>query len=281
MNKKLDQIIKISRPRFWIYLAGPYLIGFLIGANTPEKFLSFEFISYFIGFLFFGNLIVYGINDIYDQEADRNNPKKEEKESRANFDNLGLIKNSVILGGGYFLLVGFNALFEVQILLLLFIILSHQYSAPPIRAKERLILDSSFNFLYVIPGIIGYVQSGGKELNLGLLVGAFCWTFAMHLFSAMVDIKWDKEAKIKTTATELGFDNSRKICIVLWMIFGTITFIKVQNIIGLVVFIYPALAGISKETTIERNYWLFPKINAIIGLIGFFWLAFEKGWLRL
>lgn len=281
MKKEIIQIIKTSRPRFWIYLAGPYLVGFLAGATKIEQFFGIEFLSYFLGFLFFGNLIVYGINDIYDAEIDKKNPKKETKETRADGENSDQIKKSIIFGLVYFVFMLLMAKLEVGILLGIFILLAHQYSAPPVRAKIRPILDSSFNFLYVIPGLIGYFQTGANQVNLLLLAGAFCWTFSMHLFSAMVDIRWDREAKIKTTATELGFDGSRKLCFLLWGVFGIISIIQVRDTIGIVAAVYPILALISDENKIERIYWWFPKINVICGFLVFVWIVLEKGWVGI
>ncbi len=77
---RLARVLRISRPRFWIYELGPYMIG-VLGAilitNQSRGVLDFWTILLF-GFYFLipANIWIYGINDIYDYETDKLNPKK-------------------------------------------------------------------------------------------------------------------------------------------------------------------------------------------------------------
>ena len=74
-------LLKVSRPRFWLYVFGPYIIGLAAAADNQADFLRIENLIFAIYFLFPANLLIYGINDIFDFETDRLNPKKAEYEA--------------------------------------------------------------------------------------------------------------------------------------------------------------------------------------------------------
>ena len=66
-------LIKISRPRFWVYITGPFLIGVVAASPVQSWPLIILLGAYFT---FPANLLIYGINDIFDYETDKHNPKK-------------------------------------------------------------------------------------------------------------------------------------------------------------------------------------------------------------
>lgn len=78
---RFQRVIKISRPRFWIYELGPYLIGILGALSvTGMSFSDVEIRRLTLFALYFfvpANIWIYGINDIYDYETDKLNPKKQ------------------------------------------------------------------------------------------------------------------------------------------------------------------------------------------------------------
>ena len=73
-------LLKVSRPRFWLYIFGPFLVGLAAGADSWRDFLRLDTILSAVYFLFPANVLIYGINDIFDFETDRRNPKKAEYE---------------------------------------------------------------------------------------------------------------------------------------------------------------------------------------------------------
>ena len=94
---KFTRVLRISRPRFWIYELGPYMIGILwglisinalaasisqSGATSYSREPLFAALPRIIIFAFYflipANIWIYGINDIYDYETDKLNPKKME-----------------------------------------------------------------------------------------------------------------------------------------------------------------------------------------------------------
>lgn len=74
---KLKRLIKISRPRFWIYEVGPYIIGIAAAAHGDySAWLLLPTLVFFVFFTYPANIYIYGINDAYDYDTDKLNPKR-------------------------------------------------------------------------------------------------------------------------------------------------------------------------------------------------------------
>lgn len=269
----IKTILKISRPRFWFYLAGPYLVGYAFGLNSIYQLNSFYFYIHFLYFLIPANIFLYGINDICDEDTDKFNDKKINYEHllRSNEKRL-LIGILIACIGLSFILLSFQPLIEAQFLITLFLILSFFYSAPPLRFKAKPIIDSASNILYALPGIIAYFQTTNSFPPFLIILALFCWTTAMHLFSAIPDISADKKAHLKTTALTLGHNNSLIACAALWTITAIATIWTTESYLSIVVLIYPLiplLLLINKDFKIKKIYKLFPYINTLAGFILF------------
>ena len=83
--------------------------------------------------------------------------------------------------------------FNERLIFGIFLFLSYFYSAKPIRFKDKPFLDFSSNYLYVMPGIFGFYLVSGSMPALIILVGAYMHISAMHIFSAIPDIEFDKK----------------------------------------------------------------------------------------
>ena len=81
---KINYLLKLSRYRFWLYLGGTYLTGFIIGANSLTHFTTGKFLLHLIYFMIPANILLYGINDLFDQDTDIFNHKKDDKEVKIN-----------------------------------------------------------------------------------------------------------------------------------------------------------------------------------------------------
>lgn len=273
---------RISRPRFWLYLGGTYLIGYSISITTLYQFINPFFVLQLFFFLLPANVFLYGVNDYYDEDTDIFNPKKDDKEYRVTSKDrrtlLALILVSFIFGLFLMLLqpdiIGM-ALFGV------FLLLSFLYSAKPIRFKARPFLDFMSNFLYVMPAIIAFYQLHLFIPPILPLFAAFMWTSAMHLFSAVPDIEADKQANVTTTAVFIGAVPSLILCFAFWFTFAFIlVFIVAWNPPwNLLMFVYPAIplyVIIRRSANIDKIYWLYPYWNALFGLLLFFTISLPK-----
>lgn len=282
-----EKLIKISRPRFWIYLAGPYAVGYVIATQSLSALFSFHFIVHFLYFLIPANVFLYAINDYYDQDTDALNPKKDLKEYRYMNSDARFINSTLFISlfiGIIFAILQQNIL-SVH-LFLIFLALSYMYSATPFRFKSKPLVDSPSNVLYAIPGLIAYSQLTNSMPPFEFVFAAACWTAAMHLFSAIPDIKVDKEAGLNTTAVFLGKEFSLLLCSVLWLLSILPVVITPQLLpFSLFALIYPfmpfalfldELLNKRDNKPVETIYWQFPYINMINGAILWFTIVLGR-----
>jgi 4-hydroxybenzoate polyprenyltransferase len=270
----IAKLLRISRPRFWIYLLGPYLIGSILAFEPTQLILQWQFWLGFVYFTFPANLLIYGVNDIFDYETDKLNPKKIEYETLVTPKERIRLWLFILATNIPFILALYliNPLTSMGILGFLF--LGIQYSALPIRAKSRPLLDSLFNILYIFPGIIGYsLFSLYLNLDYRLLISAGLWTMAMHTYSAIPDIKADKASNTPTIATVLGSKLTLLYCFICYTLSG-ILLAQFSLPLGIgIAIIYGFMIGLSynqNSARIFKLYTYFPLLNAIIGFI-LFW----------
>ncbi len=264
-------LLTITRPRFWMYTAGPFLLGYMAGLPIPRDLRTPSFWLPFLYFLLPANLYLYGINDLFDADTDTLNAKKDAQEHR-----LARRERGILIG----LLVGvgvLDAIFFAALsphwwpLLALFILLSTFYSAPPLRFKARAFFDSYSNVLYVIPGFLGYALTAGHLPPLSIIIGAACWAAGMHAYSAIPDIEPDAHAGIRTVAVSLGERRALLFVAVNWLIFAVLITLELR-FVGAISFIYPLIPLVlyaRPQFSVARAYWWFPALNAIIGFLAF------------
>ena len=265
-ESSLGYLFWMSRPRFWLYLAGPVVVGVAYAAEAPGEWFSPLALTLFVYFLVPANVFLYGINDVFDADIDERNPKKEDKEVRYQGDRLVIL--AVVAAGAIGL--GFVPFLNTTALapLGLFYLLATEYSAPPLRFKTTPVLDSISNGLYALPGIAAYGAIAGQYPPAAAIAGAWLWTMAMHTFSAVPDIEPDREAGIRTTATLLGQGRTYAYCGLVWL-GAAVAFGLVHPFFGVVLGIYPLLvAGIAVSgIAADRAYWWYPAINTVVGAV--------------
>jgi 4-hydroxybenzoate polyprenyltransferase len=259
-------LLKLSRPRFWIYLAGPVLVGAVFGASSLPELLSAPTVALFAFFLLPANVLLYGVNDVFDADVDRANPKKDDREVRYGGQRFVLVAvvTSGLLGLVLVPLLPLGALAWVAV----FYALGIGYSAPPIRFKTTPVLDSVSNGLYLAPGAAAYVALAGSQPPALAVAGAWLWTMGMHTFSAIPDIEPDRAAGIRTTATLLGERRTYAYCLACWAL-AALSFGALDLRLGALFLVYPTLvAGIATATIdVSRAYWWFPAINTAVGTL--------------
>jgi lycopene elongase/hydratase (dihydrobisanhydrobacterioruberin-forming) len=272
-------LFRVSRPRFWFYLFGPYIVGLAAGATSAADMVSAATIVGGMYFLLPANALIYGVNDLFDYETDRLNAKKDHYEvlvSRDKHKKLALT------------IAALNLPFLVLLLILApgawlslagFLFFGIFYSAPPIRAKAIPFLDSAFNILYVFPGAFAYQMLSGQFPPLSLMIAAGCWTAAMHAYSAIPDIQADKEAGVNTIATVCGAYATLAICAVLYVTSAVLSF----DHLGLVsvscglAYLVLMLASVRSYKTgrLFKLYKAFPLINVTAGFLIFWQIALD------
>lgn len=277
----LSTLLKISRPKFWGYLAGTFLVGYTLGINSLQEFYTPVFFVLLGFFLFPANLFLYGINDLFDQDTDAFNKKKTVHEHRL----LKKETRALLISLFFCLLISVSIFFLLpslltRILFVLFIFLSASYSMPPLRFKSKPLVDSISNILYILPGIIGYLVVSNQSLNWWILIASSCWAIAMHLFSAIPDIQADKKAHLTTSAIFFGQTFSLFLCSILWFAFSLVALNQSQifplSLLTIIYPIIPLLLILRKKLPIIEIYWYFPWINNFLGFILFVWLIWQQ-----
>lgn len=260
---------RVSRFRFWIYTAGTYVVGFALGASQLSDFFLPEYYLYLLFFFVPANVFIYGVNDYWDEDTDRLNPKKDEKEYRvrqADKYRLKLGLATILLLSAGLMIFQDNT---ERIVFGAFLFLAYFYSGAPLRFKSRPFIDSTSNVLYLMPGVFGFYLAAGDLPIWPILLAGVMHTTAMHLFSAVPDIGPDTAAGIRTTATVLGERTSLLACLGMWSVLAALAIVLTgYHPLSLLALIYPAipLALIAKPSLgVERLYWYLPYVNTSLG----------------
>ncbi len=276
----LKFIFKISRFRFWIYTGGTYVVGYALGFSVFGDFLRPEYYLYLFYFFFPANIFIYGVNDYWDEDTDKLNPKKDEKEHRVSVQERKRLLNVIVLVTGLSLVLMLFQDNVERIIFAGFLLLSYFYSAKPLRFKDKPFLDFGSNYLYIMPGIFAYYLAANAIPPLIYMVGAFLHISAMHIFSAIPDIKYDKEAGINTTPVFIGAKASLLLCLFFWMGLSFIVIYLTDFFpLSFLVFLYPLfplILLIKKDWSIDDLYWYLPYVNTILGGLLFTSLVFYK-----
>jgi 4-hydroxybenzoate polyprenyltransferase len=177
----------------WINTVGPATVGmWLAGDLWRWEALPF-------------NLLIYGVNDVFDQETDAKNPRKGTLEgARIAPNEVRPIAWGVVLLNAPFLLYLVPALPPGATLwMALYALVFVGYSAPPPRFKARPYLDSLSNAAYAFP-LVFVPLALGEAPVWPAAVGLMAWSAAKHTFDAVQDVDEDRRVGIETTAVRLG-----------------------------------------------------------------------------
>jgi 4-hydroxybenzoate polyprenyltransferase len=281
MKLTFKEIILLSRPRFWMYVLGTFLVGvissgniFLYDANTV-----FLLIAFGIFFSLPANVFIYGINDIYDYQTDILNDKKVKYESV-----LKLEKHRSLWKIIGMLLIPFIPLFFIvnastKLALLLFFFTGVFYSASPIRAKSKPPLDVLFSaIIYVSPALIGFYITGNSSIQWLAVIGGLIWAFGMQTYSAIPDIEADRKSGVNTLATMLDKKKALWFCLIAYAISASIGYyyLGLISIAFGMVYIAMVFLSINNISKLFKYYTYFPVINVVSGAILFFYMFFKE-----
>ncbi len=277
---KFKEVIKISRPRFWLYEAATFGLVGTIGALQGLSFFSdWRYWVFALYFLIPANILIYGINDIFDYETDKLNPKKGDNAYEALVPperQKSLWKWIVLTNVPFFFFVPHSL--PLILSFFAFVFFASFYSASPIRAKAKPVIDSLFSAgHYVATGVFGYylaglpAQAGGVAFpTIGVIAG-MCWAIAMHAYSAVPDIKADLQAGLHTITIMIGERRTIALCWFLYAFAGYLVrdIIPMASIIGVITFSYFMWRSQRAKTpeALFKLYTYFPLINTIIGAL--------------
>lgn len=270
----LRVLLSTSRPISWVNTAYPFIVGYLLLGGGVDSTLI-------IGGLFFlipYNLLMYGINDIYDYESDILNPRKGGVEGAITPKSLHplIMKSSILLSAPFMLWLLFQGSVASKITLLVVIFFVVAYSLKGLRFKEIPVLDSITSSIHFV-GPLVYALSllGFPAEAWPFVIAFFLWGVASQAFGAVQDILPDREANIRSIATIFGARNTVWFAFVNYLACVIIIFTQsvVTPIIGLALIAYlaniaPFLSVTDKSSALTRTGWKrFLWINYLVGAI--------------
>ncbi len=269
-REALSRILIHSRPRFWLYTAGPFLVGYGAGAAALEAFTAPLFAYGMLYFLLLANVYLYGVNDLFDLDTDSINPKKAGPE-RSAAGATRLLATSAAVSAAAALPLAVDP--TAAALVAMYLALSTAYSAPPLRLKARPFLDSYSNWLYIVPAALGYYLSSGALPPPWVWVAGVTWTAGMHALSAVPDIEADRRAGIRTVAVALGDRGAMLFVSANWL--ATAVLLTAKDPLLAPSFIYPAVALYLaiRPHQVGKFYWRFPVINSVMGALAFLYVT--------
>lgn len=202
----LTQLFWSSRPISWINTAFPFAAAYFLVSGSIDATLV-------VGTLFFlipYNLLMYGVNDVFDYESDLRNPRKGGIEGAL----LAPKWHRPTLIWSFAICVPFVIYLPIigsptaNFWLAFFLFTVVAYSAKGLRFKEKPFLDSLTSASHFVgPMVYGVAVAGGNlaDTSVLLIIGSFTlWGIASHAFGAVQDVKADREADIASIATVIG-----------------------------------------------------------------------------
>jgi 4-hydroxybenzoate polyprenyltransferase len=262
-----------SRPVSWVNTAFPFGAAYFFSTGKIDWILLLG--SFF--FLIPYNLLMYGVNDVFDYESDLRNPRKGGIEGALldpKYHRITLILAfgiaapfAVVLS-----LVNPNATFWLW--LTLFAVVA--YSLKGLRFKEIPFLDSLTSSLHFVgPMLVGLAMAQAQIQSAHqVAIAAFLiWGMASHAFGAVQDVRADREAKIASIATALGARLTTRIAFGFYVIAGLLTLTLPDR------FAFAALAALPYLFVVGREFNITDENceQANRGWKVFIWLNFFAG----
>ncbi|MFZ9088033.1 MAG: prenyltransferase [Pontimonas sp.] len=217
----LRSLVLSSRPLSWVNTAFPFAVAYFVVTQRIDWPLI-------VGSLFFlipYNFLMYGINDVFDYESDVRNPRKGGAEGallppELHGPTVAIAIGSTIPFVAYLVWVG---PWSSWLVLAVSVFAVVAYSVPPLRFKERAVVDSVTSSVhFVSPALYGVALAGGAINDVGWLILAafFFWGMASHAFGAVQDVIADREAGISSIATVFGARPTVWIAAILYTLAG-------------------------------------------------------------
>ena len=187
----------------WTTTALFYLmpLGHSINLSSTKFWVGLTYVLVPLGF------VLYGVNDIFDVEADRLNPRK----GTFLFGSLGrreqlaalrwqIVALQIPFVAAFLLWIGAQVLLWFAVLLAAVML----YNAPPIGFKARPPFDVLMQASYLLVFVLSSWLNGVQQLPWQTFVFGALFAMHSHLFGEAMDIVPDRESGRTTTAVRIG-----------------------------------------------------------------------------
>ena len=251
----LKRLLIISRPVLWVNTIGTTIVGMWLAGHL----WTWEILPILIWVTFPFNILIYGINDIFDQETDNINARTGGYEGAKIYPNevvpiwVAVIATNLpflvyfwftVPASAFWWMVAYSAFFWF-------------YSMPPLRFKARKYLDALSNTDYAFPLAFVPLALGAEPVWLAV-IGLMAWSIAKHAYDAIQDIPQDSDTGIITTAVHLGAKGTAWWSAIWWAI-STVCFALVNIPVAIANAIIAGIlvAGVFKDPTPEGAHRLY------------------------
>lgn len=218
LQRLVGQIFLTSRPLSWVNTAFPFAIAYAFTARGVDLVWALGTLFFLIPY----NLLMYGVNDVFDYESDKRNPRKGGAEGALLDERLHRVTLVVsVLAPAPFvawLLTQGDLRAALILLVVLFAVVA--YSAPGLRFKERPVLDSATSSTHFVgPAVYGFALAGADfgSAHLLLLAAFFLWGMAAQAFGAVQDVVADRAGGLASVATVFGAARTVRLALGAWL----------------------------------------------------------------
>jgi len=197
------KLMMVSRPISWVNTAYPFAAGYIMTGGSIDMRLIIGTAFFLIPY----NLLMYGVNDVFDYESDIKNPRKGGvegmREQRAFHPTI--LRWSLLLTVPFVLVLCALGTLPANLVLAFVIAMVIAYSAKGLRFKEVPVLDSITSSIHFVgPLVYALILTGGLATVWPYVVAMFAWGMASHAFGAVQDIIPDRKGHLASIATVLG-----------------------------------------------------------------------------
>lgn len=273
----LGSLFWSSRPISWVNTAYPFAAAYLFAGGDLD-------LALLVGTLFFlipYNLLMYGVNDVFDYESDLRNPRKGGVEGALLAP--ALHRGTLVWAFGLAIpsalwLASFGGVLTwTTLALTVFTVIA--YSVKGLRFKEIPVVDSITSASHFVgPMLVGLslVKVDWSNPNLYLITTAFAlWGIASHAFGAVQDVRADRLAGIGSIATQLGARLTTRLAFACYLLAGALVLALPQPGPLAMIAALPYLAillphwNITDETceSANRGWRMFLLLNFIAGAV--------------
>lgn len=281
MLDTIKTLFWVSRPISWINTAYPFAVAYFLATGSADLTLVLGSLFFLIPY----NLLMYGINDVFDYESDLRNPRKGGIEGallQPRYHRLTVVA-AVASSVPFILYLTFVGSSESTGWLYLFVFTVIAYSAKGLRFKEKPFLDSITSASHFVgPMIFGLSLAGAnlaEPMILALIAAFTLWGVGSHSFGAVQDVIADREGGIASIATVIGARRTVRFSFTAYLLAAVLVLLAGMPFLLLAALPYLVLVGqfwnITDETceSANRGWKRFIWLNFFAGaVVTFSWL---------
>lgn len=251
----IARLVHISRPLLWVNTVGSTVVGLWLTGDLWR----WEVVPLLLWATLPFNLLIYGVNDIFDQDTDAQNVRKGGFEGAliTRSETRGIALAIVLLNLPFVVYFALTMPADALAWVVAYILLFVFYSAPPLRFKARVAFDAMSNAAYAFP-LVFVPLALGEEPVWAAALALMAWSVAKHTYDAIQDIEEDREVGIRTTAVAFGVRGALLWSAVWWTL-STIGFALISWPVALVNALIAGwlVAYLWRDRTTARARWLY------------------------